>query len=157
PPEPERLGLAGPLRQAADLDEQQRAAHNWGSSPRIACGVLALGLGMQLCPRPHAHHAVLLVLDGEIAIWRGPRLGRIPGAPVAMTPGMPSSWLCARVSVETPSRAQANQNGGASLTQRLGELDRIVAGIENEPGQRALSWQGGEEGRDLLGGDHIGI
>lgn len=157
PPEPERLGLAGPLGQAADLDEQQRAAHKWRSSLRIALGVLTLGLGVQPRPRPHAHHAVLLVLDGTIAIWRGPRLGRITGACVPMTSGTSSSWLCAGVSGETTARAHTNHNGGVSLTQRLGELDRIIAGIEEEPRQRTRSWQVGEEGRDLLGGEHIGM
>jgi hypothetical protein len=39
----------------------------------------------------------------------------------------------------------------------LGELDGVVARIEEEPGQPALSWQVGKEGRDLLGGEHIGI
>src|SRR5215813_5846492 len=115
PPEPERLRLAGPLGQAADLDEQQCATYNWRSSLRIAFGVLALGLGMQLCPRPHAHHAVLLVLDGEIAIWHGPRLWCITGELMTMTPGTSRSRLCGRVSVETASRAQAHQDANRSL------------------------------------------
>jgi hypothetical protein len=77
PPEPERLGVAGPLGQAADLDEQQRAAHQRASAPRIALGVLALCLRMQLRPRPHPHHAVLRIFHGEVPIWRG---GHVWGA-----------------------------------------------------------------------------
>jgi hypothetical protein len=146
----------GAVGQTADLDEQQRAAHNRRSSPRIALGVLALGLGVQPRPRPHAHRAVLFVLDGKIASGRGPRLGRITGEFVAMTSGTPSAWLCGRIRGEQRP-AQAHHNGGARLTQRLGELDRIVAGSEEELRQPASSWQVGEEGRDLLSGDGIGM
>jgi hypothetical protein len=65
--------------------------------------------------------------------------------------------LRGRVGVEAPPGAQADQNGGASVTQRLGELDRIVASIEEEPGQRTRSGQVRDKGRDLLGSDGIGI
>jgi hypothetical protein len=108
PPQPEGLRLPGPLGQTADLDEQQRPAHNWGSSPRIALGVLALGLGVQPRPRPHAHCAILLVLDRQIASRRGPRLGRITHKFVPMTAGPPSAWLCGRIRIEAAPRPQAD-------------------------------------------------
>ena len=102
--------------------------------------MLALGLGMQLRPRPHAHHAVLLVLDGKIASGRGPCLGCSTGELVAMTSGTPSAWLCGRVSGETASRAQAHQDANRRLPKGLRELDRVLASSEDEPRQGAIRW-----------------
>ena len=135
PPEPEGLRLAGLLGQTADLDEQQRPAHNRPSAARVALGMLAVRLGMQPRPRPHAHRAVLRVRDGELSGGGGPSRRRITDELVAVATGPAGPRLGGWVGVEAAPRAQPDHNGGRCVPQRLGELDRIVAGVEEEPGR----------------------
>jgi hypothetical protein len=54
---------------------------------------------------------------------------------VAVPTGPTGPRLGGRVGVEAAPSAQADQNGGRRVPQRLGELDRVVASIEEEPGQ----------------------
>jgi hypothetical protein len=77
PPPPQRSWLTGLLRQTRDRDEQERPAHDGASAARITAGMLAMRLGMQPHPRPHARGAILRILDGEVIGGSRPRLGRV--------------------------------------------------------------------------------
>jgi hypothetical protein len=113
--------------------------------------MLAMGLGMESRPRAHVHGAILCVLDGEVAVGREPGVGRITGELVPVTTGPAGARLRRRVGVEAAPGAQADENGSRRLPQGLSELDRIVAGIEEEPkrnqGSGSLT---GREGRNAL-------
>jgi hypothetical protein len=148
PPQPEGLGLAGLLGQTADLDEQERPAHDRASAARIALGMLAMGLGMQPGPRPHTHGAVLGVFHRDLIGGSGPGRRRITGELVAVATGPTGPGVRRRVGVEAAAAAQADQDGGRRVPQRLGEVNRIVAGVEEDPRQRIIGLQVREERRD---------
>jgi Recombinase/Recombinase zinc beta ribbon domain len=157
PPEPERLRLAGVLGQATDLNEQERSWDKGSATARIALGVLPLGLGMQPGPRTHAHRAILLILDSKVIGRDGPSLGRITDKLVTMAAWSSGVRLGGGLRVETAPGAKAHQNSGAGVTQRLSELNGIVASIEEEPGQRIFPRQVRDKGGDLLGSHRIDI
>jgi hypothetical protein len=117
----------------------------------------AVRLGMQPRPRPHAHRAILSIRDREVILRQEPGLRRITGELVAVTAGTAGPWLHRWVGREATPGPQANQHGSRRVPQRLGELDRIVAGVEEEPRQRIIGLQVWKESRDLLGSDRIGI
>ncbi len=64
----------------------------------------------------------------------------------------------ARVAVEATPGAQADEDLARAPLQSLLHLHRIVAGIEDEQGDRELfPSEPTEQGLHLLGGDHVGV
>src|SRR5260221_1838424 len=155
PPEPEGLWRTRLLGQSGDLDEQEGSAHDGPSTARVAPGVLPVGLGVQ--PLPGAHYAVLCVLNGEVPVWGGPRGRQVADELHAMASRTAGPWLGGWVRVEAPPSPQAHQESGACRTESLRQLDRVVASVEDEPGQGGVSGQVGEEGGDLLGGHRVAV
>ena len=72
PPQPEHLRWVRPSRQAADLDQDDGAAHDRPGLAAAATGMVLL-LGVQPRPGAHAHRAVLLVLSDVLGGRRRPR------------------------------------------------------------------------------------
>jgi hypothetical protein len=121
PPEPAHLRLPRLPWQTRDLDQEERPAHNGASTARIPLGMLAMGLGRESRPRPHAHGAILWVLEDEVAVGREPGVGRIPGELVTVTTWPVGARLRRRIGVEAAPGAQADENGSRRIPQGLGE------------------------------------
>ncbi len=128
---------------------------------------------MQARPSPHAPLSVLLVVHDQFAVWRRPGLrpGAVELAPVA---AWAPRWSgCGRVGVgiEAATGTQPDEHGGTSMAARawrhghggtgiaqdLRHLNRIVASLEDKPGQWTVSRKALEQGGDRLGGDHVAV
>jgi len=71
---------------------------------------------MQPPPRPHAHRAVLLILDGQVASGGGPGGWDITGELVAVATWPPGPRRRSGVGIEAAPGAQAHQDSGASVS-----------------------------------------
>jgi hypothetical protein len=64
----------------------------------------------------------------------------------------------ARVAVEAPPGAQAEEDLARAPLELALQLDGVLAGIEDEQGNRELfSSEPAEQGLHLPGGDHVGV
>ncbi len=80
-------------------------------------------------------------------------------APRTAGPRLGGRVRVGRVRVEAPPSTHAHQESGARLTKRWRQLDRVVASVQDEPGQGVVDGQVGvgEEGGDLLGGHRVAL
>ena len=62
-----------------------------------------------------------------------------------------------RVGVEAAVAPQAHQDGGAGVRQPQRQLERVVAGVEDEQRRRAVGRVMAQEALDLLDGDGLGV
>lgn len=62
----------------------------------------------------------------------------------------------ARVTIEATPRPQTDEDLAWDSLQPLLQLDRVVAGVEDEQGDDAL-FKSAQQSLDLLGGDYVGV
>jgi len=98
---------------------------------------------VQVGPRAHAHPAVLLVLGRVLGRGRGPGGGIGAGERPPVPAGATGHGGNRRVGigVETPILAQAHEGRHARLAPVERPLDRVVAGVEDAQGYRAVGGQ----------------
>jgi hypothetical protein len=134
PPQPEELCRVRASRQAADLDQDDGAAHDGPRLTRAATGMILL-LGVQLRPGAYAHSPVLLilgaVLGGRYRPGRRMLAGKL-GAVFAGTPAFGHWCRRRRVGVKTAVGAEADQDSNGKLRHSLGQLYGVVTRIKDE-------------------------
>jgi site-specific DNA recombinase len=179
PPPPQHGWFAGPPRQPADLDQDEGAWHHRFGGAQRARSVLT-GPGMQPCPGTDADLTILAVALGmlrrrhwpgvwspswrtsaRVALgmlrrrhWPGGRIGA--RKLTAMAAGAADARIGCRVRGEAPAAAQPHEEGSAGLPQFLGEVERVVAGVEDEQRYRGVGRQVGDEVGDLLNSHGVG-